>query len=115
VKSCHCLCAFFIAPLQSNGRFTDSGEPLHLVIFNPEKSFNLAEIQKNKAVLINNGIHAGEPDGIDATMQLFRDLLGENQNSKNTIISTIPIYNIGGALNRNSTTRANQDGQKYMV
>jgi hypothetical protein len=37
--------------------------------FNPEKSFNLAEIQKNKAfLLINNGIHAGEPDGIDATI-----------------------------------------------
>jgi hypothetical protein len=26
--------------------------------FNPEKSFNLAEIQKNKAVLLINGIHA---------------------------------------------------------
>jgi hypothetical protein len=91
---------------------TDSGEPLHLVIFNPEKQFNLAEIQKNKAILlINNGIHAGEPDGIDATMQLFRDLaLGKIKVPQNTIISTIPIYNIGGALNRNSTTRANQDG-----
>jgi hypothetical protein len=91
---------------------TDSGESLHLVLFNPEKSFNLAEIQKNKAVLlINNGIHAGEPDGIDATMQLFRDLaLGKIKIPKNTIVSTIPIYNIGGALNRNSTTRANQDG-----
>jgi hypothetical protein len=32
---------------------------------------------------------------------------------QNTIISTIPIYNIGGALNRNSTTRANQDGEIY--
>jgi hypothetical protein len=61
--------------------------------------------------LINNGIHAGEPDGIDATMQLFRDLaLGKIKVPQNTIISTIPIYNIGGALNRNSTTRANQDG-----
>jgi hypothetical protein len=79
--------------------------------FNPEKQFNL-EIQKNKAILlINNGIHAGEPDGIDATMQLFRDLaLGKIKVPQNTIISTIPIYNIGGALNRNSTTRANQDG-----
>jgi hypothetical protein len=36
------------------------------------KQFNLAEIKK-KSLLINNGIH-GEPDGIDATMQLFRDL-----------------------------------------
>jgi hypothetical protein len=48
--------------------------------------------------LINNGIHAGEPDGIDATMQLFRDLaLGKIKVPQNTIISTIPIYNIGGA------------------
>jgi hypothetical protein len=32
------------------------------------------KFKKNKAILlINNGIHAGEPDGIDATMQLFRD------------------------------------------
>jgi hypothetical protein len=91
---------------------TDSGEPLHLVIFNPEKSFNLDEIQKNKAVLlINNGIHPGEPDGIDATMQLFRDLaLGKIKIPKNTIVTAIPVYNIGGALNRNSTTRANQNG-----
>jgi hypothetical protein len=43
-------------------------------------------------------------------MQLFRDLaLGKIKVPQNTIISTIPIYNIG-ALNRNSTTRANQDG-----
>jgi hypothetical protein len=58
---------------------TDSGEPLHLVILIRRK-FNLAEIQKNKAILlINNGIHAGEPDGIDATMQLFRDLARQNK------------------------------------
>ena len=91
---------------------TDSGEPLHMVIFNPEKEFNFGSIQKNKAViLLNNGIHAGEPDGIDASMQLFRDLaLGKIKAPKNTVIVCIPVYNIGGALNRNSTSRANQDG-----
>ena len=91
---------------------TDSGMPLHIVIFNPEKQFNFAGISKNKAVLlINNGIHAGEPDGIDATMMLFRDLaLGKIKIPKNTVIVTIPVYNIGGALNRNSTSRVNQDG-----
>ena len=91
---------------------TDSGEPLHIVTFNPEKQFDFQEIQKNKVVLlINNGIHAGEPDGIDASMQLFRDLaLGKIKAPKNTVIFCIPIYNIGGALNRNSTSRANQDG-----
>ena len=91
---------------------TDSGMPLHIVIFNPEKQFNFDGISKNKAVLlINNGIHAGEPDGIDATMMLFRDLaLGKIKVPKNTVIVTIPVYNIGGALNRNSTSRVNQDG-----
>lgn len=91
---------------------TDSGQPLHIVTFNPEKKFNFETIQQNKAVLlINNGIHAGEPDGIDATMQLYRDLALEKISSpKNTVVVTIPVYNIGGALNRNSTTRANQDG-----
>ncbi len=91
---------------------TDSGEPLHIVTFNPDKTFDFNRIQKNKAtILINNGIHAGEPDGIDATMQLFKDLaLGKISIPKNTIIVTIPVYNIGGALNRNSTSRANQNG-----
>lgn len=91
---------------------TDIGEPLHIVTFNAEKEFNFSTIQKDKAVLlINNGIHAGEPDGIDATMQLYRDLaLGKIKTPKNTVIVTIPVYNIGGALNRNSTSRANQDG-----
>ena len=91
---------------------TDSGYPLHIVTFNPEKNFDFNEIQKNKAViLINNGIHAGEPDGIDATMMLFRDLaLGKIKIPKNSAIVAVPVYNISGALNRNSTTRANQDG-----
>jgi hypothetical protein len=91
---------------------TDNGEPLHIVTFNAEKKFNFNTVQQKKAVLlINNGIHAGEPDGIDATMQLFRDLaIGKIKTPKNTVVITIPVYNIGGALNRNSTTRTNQEG-----
>ena len=91
---------------------TDSGEPLHLVTFNPDATFDFEAIQKTKAILlINNGIHAGEPDGIDASMQFFRDLaLGKIKAPKNTVIVCIPVYNIGGALNRNSFTRANQNG-----
>ena len=91
---------------------TDSGEPLHIVIYNPEKNFDFKEIHKTKAVLLlNNGIHPGEPDGIDATMMLYRDLAtGKLKAPANTVIVNIPIYNIGGALNRNSHTRANQNG-----
>ncbi|MNJ98199.1 Zinc carboxypeptidase [compost metagenome] len=91
---------------------TDSGEPLHIVIYNPDKNFDFSQIHKTKAVLLlNNGIHPGEPDGIDATMMLYRDLAtGKLKVPKNTVIVNIPIYNTGGALNRNSHTRANQNG-----
>ena len=91
---------------------TDAGQPLHIVIFNPDKEFDFENIRINKRViLINNGIHPGESDGIDATMMLFRDLVaGKIITPKNTVLVTIPIYNIGGSLNRNSNSRANQNG-----
>ncbi|MHA3788913.1 M14 family metallopeptidase [Flavobacterium hauense] len=91
---------------------TDSGEPLHIVIYNPDRNFDFNQIHKDKAVLLlNNGIHPGEPDGIDATMMLYRDLAtGKLAAPKNTVIVNIPIYNIGGALNRTSHSRANQNG-----
>lgn len=91
---------------------TDSGNPLHVVTFNLDGDFNFQKIGTEKTViLINNGIHPGESDGIDATMLLYRDLAtGKLQPPKNTIITTIPIYNVGGALNRNSFSRANQNG-----
>ena len=91
---------------------TDSGEPLHLVTLNPDSNFNFESIKKDKRIiLINNGIHPGESDGIDATMLLFRDLVqGKIKMPKNVVLATIPIYNIGGSLNRNNTTRTNQNG-----
>lgn len=92
---------------------TDSGHPLTLISFNPNRSLE-SEFSKNKDVrriLINNGIHPGESDGIDATMMLMRDLaLGKIEAPKNTWIGAIAVYNIGGALNRNSTSRTNQNG-----
>ncbi|XLS28287.1 M14 family metallopeptidase [Flavobacteriaceae bacterium M23B6Z8] len=92
--------------------YTDSGVPLHIVTYNKEGNFNFAKIrERNAIILINNGIHPGESDGIDATMMLFRDMATEKINPpKRTVLVTIPIYNIGGALNRNSSTRANQNG-----
>lgn len=91
---------------------TDYGKPLHLATFNPDRIFDFETIRKSKQILlVNNGIHPGEPDGIDATMLLFRDLAqGKIKMPKHTVLVTIPIYNIGGSLNRNSTTRTNQDG-----
>lgn len=94
---------------------TDSGNPLHLAVYSKESIFNVAEIKESSKnrILINNGIHPGESDGIDASMMFLRDIVQNDslQNQyKNSIICVIPIYNIGGALNRNSHTRANQNG-----
>lgn len=93
---------------------TDAGKPLHIVTLNPDAKFNFSEIRKNKRILlINNGIHPGESDGIDATMLLYRDIAeGKIKAPKNTVLVTIPIYNVGGSLNRNSTSRTNQNGPK---
>jgi hypothetical protein len=96
---------------------TDAGYPLHIVVFNTDGKTQLNRIKnstKNR-VLINNGIHPGESDGIDASMLLLRDIVQNDSLKKsyqNTLIVVIPIYNIGGSLNRNSHTRANQNGPK---
>jgi hypothetical protein len=93
---------------------TDSGKPLHLVTFSPQGDFDFKKLSEDHTImLINNGIHPGESDGIDATMLLFRDLASKKiKTPTQTIIATIPIYNVGGSLNRNSTSRANQNGPK---
>ena len=96
---------------------TDSGKPLHLVVYNREGVFNVDEIKKStkNRVLINNGIHPGESDGIDASMLLLRDIVQNDslkEKYKNTLICVIPVYNVGGSLNRNTSTRANQNGPK---
>ena len=96
---------------------TDSGLPLHLVIFNSSKEFDFSKIKNSSknVILINNGIHPGESDGIDATMILLRDIVQDVEKIKqldNVILAVIPIYNIGGSLNRNITTRVNQNGPK---
>lgn len=94
---------------------TDAGKPLHLVVYSAEGIYNVAEITtstKNR-ILINNGIHPGESDGIDASMLLLRDIVQNDslkKKYKNSLIAVIPVFNVGGALNRNSHTRANQNG-----
>jgi Zinc carboxypeptidase len=95
---------------------TDAGLPLHLfVIDNSQKFDPLFSKQNNIAtILINNGIHPGESCGIDASIQFAQDLLLNKDSLKsileNVVICIIPIYNIGGALNRGCCSRANQNG-----
>ncbi len=91
---------------------TDFGKPLNVLVLSKEGVFNPAEIKKqHKAILlINNGIHPGEPEGVDASMMLSRDLLKNNKLPQHTVICIIPLYNIDGSFNRTGTSRANQNG-----
>ncbi|HEY6978602.1 MAG TPA: hypothetical protein VH396_20030 [Chitinophagaceae bacterium] len=92
---------------------TDAGYPLQLVMFSADNKFNPVEWHKHHkiVILINNGIHPGEPDGIDASMMLLRDAANRKiKVPQNIILAIIPVYNIGGCLNRNSFSRTNQNG-----
>ncbi len=84
---------------------TDAGYPLHLVVVANNGDHNFANIHKNnkRILLINNGIHPGEPDGIDASMLLVRDIVEEKISIPDDIVlAIIPVYNIGGCLNRSA-------------
>jgi len=92
---------------------SDAGYPYHVVLYSNDGTYDpVVWHRKGKLViLINNGIHPGEPDGIDASMLLMRDLVaGKIHIPDNIALAVIPIYNIGGALNRTSFSRVNQNG-----
>ena len=103
-----------IARLITVGK-TDVGKPLHLFVINTDGIFYPELFDKNKVVVfINNGIHPGEPDGIDASLLLCKELLDPANNLRSlldsVIVCVVPIYNVDGSLNRGPYSRANQDG-----
>lgn len=97
---------------------TDSGFPLTLVLITDERPVALGDVSRDArtVLLINNAIHPGESDGVDASMAFARDLVNDKERYgvllDEVIVAIIPLYNIGGALNRNTGTRANQNGPR---
>jgi len=95
---------------------TDFGLPLHLFVIDLDEKFS--NDTKKIKILINNGIHPGEPCGIDASIKFAENILINKDNIqsklRNTIICIIPVFNIGGIFNRSSTNRANQNGPEVL-
>lgn len=94
---------------------TDSGYPLHVVVLSTSGEFDPEALRRagKRILFINNGIHPGEPEGIDATLLLLRDFLTQPQRQhllENTVLVVVPIYNVDGCLNRGSFSRVNQNG-----
>lgn len=92
---------------------TDAGYPLHLIVVGNNGDYNFSTIRKNNktVILVNNGIHPGEPDGVDASMLLVRNIVTNKfLLPDNIVLAIIPIYNIGGCLNRSANYRVDQNG-----
>jgi hypothetical protein len=92
---------------------SDYGLPIYVCIVNGAqdsiKTFDKA--RKGTTILINNAIHAGEPDGVNACLIWIDNWIKNGKKTKDLpVIAIIPAYNVGGMFNRNSTSRANQDG-----
>src|ERR1039458_6157956 len=94
---------------------TDGGHPLQLAVYSADKDFDPTSLHKKnkRIILIMNAIHPGEPEGVDASMLLLRDMATQQDWAKileNVVVCIIPQYNIEGVINRGSYSRANQDG-----
>jgi hypothetical protein len=92
---------------------TDSGFPLQTLIVDKNGLTRPQDIrsQGRMILFVNNAIHPGEPEGVDASMMWVRDILNAQLDILDKIsIVIIPWYNIDGGLVRKSHGRANQDG-----
>lgn len=94
---------------------SDGGVPIHVGVFSPDGVFDpqAVKAQGRPVFFNNNGIHPGEPEGIDACMALLRDLCLQPARRAalgRTVLVYIPVYNVDGALNRQNTSRVNQNG-----
>ena len=94
---------------------SDNGIPMHAGLLSADGEFNRERLKAagRPVFFNNNGIHPGEPEGIDACMALVRDLCtepGRLAALDSTVFLFIPVYNVDGCVNRNTTSRANQIG-----
>ena len=94
---------------------SDGGHPLHAGVVSADGVFDREALQAaGRCVFFNNnGIHPGEPEGIDACMALVRDFCTRPERLAqlgSTVFLFIPVYNVDGSLQRNSSSRVNQVG-----
>lgn len=94
---------------------SDGGVPLHAGVFSIDGEFEPARIKAagRTVFLNNNGIHPGEPEGIDVCMALLRDLCLDESKRRalgDLVLVYIPAYNVDGVRDRADTSRVNQVG-----
>lgn len=92
---------------------SDYGLPIYLCVVNGanDSILTFQKAKKETTILINNAIHAGEPDGVNACLIWIENWIKEGKKTVDLpVIAIIPAYNVGGMMNRSSCSRANQEG-----
>jgi hypothetical protein len=94
---------------------SDAGVPIHAGVVSADGVFEREQIKREGRPVFfnNNGIHPGEPEGVDACMALVRDFCQQPERLAalgKTVFLFVPLYNVDGAFNRTNTSRVNQDG-----
>lgn len=92
---------------------SDMDIPIYLCIINgAQDSLKTFEKARNgTTLLINNAIHPGEPDGVNACLIWLDEWIRKGKPMQDLpVIAIIPAYNVGGMFNRSATSRANQEG-----
>ncbi len=93
----------------------DDGSPIHVFVLSDGSGFTPDSIRAaGKNILwITNGIHPGEPDGVDASLMLAQALLESDQLMGllvHTAVCIVPVYNVWGAEQREHPSRPDQQG-----
>jgi hypothetical protein len=92
---------------------SDYGLPIYLFVINGANDSiqTIKKARKSTTILVNNAIHPGEPDGVNAMLIWTKNWIEKGKKTKNMpVIAFIPAYNIGGMMTRSGTSRANQNG-----
>jgi len=106
------------AKLIKYGR-SPQGRDMVALLVSDEKAFSPVAMTRSKRplVFVQNGIHAGEIEGKDASLLLLRDMLVDHKrddllHGANYLF--VPIYNVDGHERKSPYNRINQNGPSNM-